>query len=97
MKASGCMDLRRFPDLRRPPQSVMYKTVRRHSQQDMLGLHLSRLLRRGRQGSHRCCRRWRRRNAAGAVGFQVGHEALLLGEHGLEGDQLRLQFLDGDL
>ena len=31
------------------------------------------------------------------VGVEVGHELLFLGEHGLEGVELTLQLLDGDL
>ncbi len=57
--------------------------------------HLRRRSRSRRSRRQRCGRS--RRTAAGAVGLQISHQPLLLRKHGLEGDQLGLQLLDGDL
>ena len=46
----------------------------------------------------RCSRsRWSAATMSGTIGFQVCNKLLLLGKHGLEGVQLGLQLLNGDL
>ena len=49
--------------------------------------------------SRRCGRLgWGSRSAAtSSVGFEVRHQLLLFGKHGLQGVQLGLQLLNGDL